>query len=597
MPQRTTSWHLTPRLDALAAKRYSLWIVARLFAVDSLHLGKQRDFVQLQSKLTKLAQVIGRVHLRGVKNLCLTLLAALLCLPASPVLAADSRALAAIAPLQWVEPDAIEYTLARIRGLGDAKDQLREVTEAGLEQMACRGLIDFRGLTAVRTGGFGYRDQFRGRSWMRPALARVVLRAHEAFRAERPTNWVTVADATQPGCGQLSYGTLVRMIEDGQSAEARATAGRVAGLNAASLDGDGPSETQRLLSQVQFLVGQPGVAEMHSAADFPLEHERFHTQNQAVLVEHRLLARGLSEDGEGRTVLRVATRRYALLPNIGKPRQQKRMIAAMVRTVQKLWSGGQTIRAEQVDDFDPAAGQRLVWLVHKVDQNAGLQVTVLLRDPPAATLEPENAIEVRLSHWHDRKPGNGNGEVRWRPTDGGWQRWLMLSEAGHMTHAGGRDADISYVTADNTEHLRVRLNRIDVMGTWRWWQLLDETSRAAGTPLERIFIDGKVRALFAHRLPAEAKATLLWQDIVAVSQGHDAHHHVRLASAPAEREGAALVDLFTPTAPMEDAVGVSMPGDSWIRAQAVCVAPLVPMTAPPAASSAASSRALAYPIR
>ena len=550
----------------------------------------------LQPKLTKLAQVIGPVHLQGVKKLLPTLLCALLTLPAFAAHAADPRALKAIPPLQWVEPDAVEYTLARIRGLGDPKEQLREVAEAGLEQMACRGLIDFRGLTAVRTGGFGYRDQFRGRSWMRPALARVVLRAHEAFRAERPTNWVTVADATQPGCGQLSYGTLVRMVEDGQPAEARAIAGRVASLNGAALDVE-PSETQRLLSQVQFLVGQPGVAEMHTAADFPLEHERFHSQTQPVLVEHRIQASGQSEDGEGRTVLRVATRRYALLPNPPRPRQQKRLVAAMTRSVAKLWANGQTIRAEQVADFDPVAGQRQLWLVHKVDQRAGLQLAILAKEMPGASLDPQNLVEIRLSHWHDRKPGNGNGEVRWRPTANGWQRWLMLSEAGHMTHAGGRDADISYVTADNTEHLRVHLNRIDVLGTWRWWQLLDETSRAAGTPLERIFIDGKVRSLFARRLPSEALSTLLWQDIVAVSKGHDAHHHVRLASAPAEREGAALVDLFTPLAPMEDAVGVSMPGDSWIRAQAVCVAPLVPVSAPPSSSTAASSRALAYPSR
>ena len=547
----------------------------------------------LQVKLTKLAQVIGPVHLQGVKKLALTIACAFLLLPAPAAHAADPRALAAIPPLQWVEPDAVEYTLARIRGLGDAKEQLHEVAEAGLEQMACRGLIDFRGLTAVRTGGFGYRDQFRGRSWMRPALARVVLRAHEAFRAERPTSWVTVADATQPGCGQLSYGTLVRMIEDGQAAEARANAARVAGLNAASLDNDGPAETQRLLARIEFLIGQPGVAEMHTAADFPLEHERFHSANQPVLVEHRIQARGQSEDGEGRTVLRVATRRYALLPNPPRPRQQKRLVASMTRSLQKLWAGGQTIRAEQVADFDPIVGQRQLWLVHKVDQRTGLQVTVLAHELPGASLDAQSAVEIRISRWNDRKPGNGNGEVRWRPTENGWQRWLMLSEAGHMTHAGGRDADISYVTADNTDHLRVRLNRIDVMGTWRWWQLLDETSRAAGTPLERIFIDGKVRNLFAKHLPAEAKETLLWQDIVAVAQGHDAHHHVRLASAPAEREGAALVDLFTPVMPMEDAIGVSMPGDSWIRAQAVCVAPLLPVTAPPAGSL----RALAYPSR
>ena len=546
--------------------------------------------------MTKLAKVIAPVHLRAVSKLTFAIAAFLALAPGRPAFAADPRAIAAIAPLQWVEPDAVEYTLARVRGLGDPKEQLREVAGAGLEQMACRGLVDFRGLTAVRTGGFGYRDQFRGRSWMRPALARVVLRAHEAFRAERPTNWVTVADATQPGCGQLSYGTLVRMVEDGQSADARAMAGRVAGLGAASADPDGESETVRLLAAAQFLVGQPGVAELHTAADFPLEHERFHSPNQPVLVEHRLLARGVTEDAEARTVLRVATRRYALLPNPPKPRQQKRLVAAMIRTLQKIWAEGQTVSAEQVPDFDPVQGQRQLWLVHKVDQRIGMQVTVLARQLPGVALNPTEAVEIRLAHWHDRKPGNGNGEVRWRPTEAGWQRWLMLSEAGHMTHAGGRDADISYVTADNTEHLRVRLNRIDVQATWRWWQLLDETARAAGTPLERIFVDGKVRALFARRLPDEAKQTLLWQDIVAVAQGHDAHHHVRLASAPAEREGAALVDLFTPIGPMEDAVGVSMPGDSWIRAQAVCVAPLAPMSAP-VSSSAAASRGLAYPSR
>ena len=550
----------------------------------------------LGRKLTKLAQDRDPGHLPGMTRslwanlstwrlpLQLVLVACAAILPGAQAHAqaptANPRALHAIAPLQWVEPDAIEYTLARIRGLGDPAQQLREVADAGLEQMACRGLVDFRGLSAVRGGGFGYRDQFRGRSWMRPALARVVLRAHEAFRAERPANWVTVADATQPGCGQLSYGTLVRMVEDAMTPEARASLARMAGLNAVALDDDLASEPQRLLGQVQFLSGQPGVAEMRTAADFPLEHDRFHTVNQSVLVEHRILARGKTEDGEGRTVLRVATRRFALLPGLPKPRQQKRLISGMHKQFQRVWQDGLTIRSELVEDFDPQAGTRQVWLTHKVHQAAGVQVVVLSGSQPDAHFSPDDAIEVRLSKWHDRKPGNGNGEVRWRPTAQGWQRWLLLSEAGHMTHAGGRDTDISYVTADNTEHLRVRLNRIDVAGTWRWWELLDETARAAGTPLERIYVDGKVRALFNHRLPPAAKTTRLWQDVVAVSAGHDAHHHVRLASAPAEREGAALVDLFTPGAPAESGVAASVAGDAWIRAQPVCMAPLVPASAP-----------------
>lgn len=591
-------------LDADRRTCYWLQVGPLPLAVDNVRRQNRKEILTLQQKLTKLACVIIPRHLQRMKKL----LPILLLWMTVPVLAqtpprANPRALAAIPPLQWVEPDAIEYTLARIRGLGDPRQQLREVADLGLEQMACRGLIDFRGLSAVRDGGFGYRDQFRGRSWMRPALARVLLRAHEAFRAERPTNWVTVADATQPGCGQLSYGTLVRMIEDGQTPEARANAARMAGLNAASLDADEfPQQTQRLLNEVQFLAGQPGVAEMRVASDFPLEHDRFHALNQPVLVEHRILARGTSEDGEGRTVLRVATRRFVLLPGMPKPRQQKRMIAAMQRQLQQVWTNGQLIRSEQVEDYDPIAGTRQVWLTHKVDQRSGLQVTVLTTQMPGTTLTLPDVVEVRLAHWQDRKPGNGNGEVRWRPTETGWQRWLMLSEAGHMTHAGGRDADISYVTADNTEHLRVRLNRMDVPATWRWWQLLDETARAAGTPLERILVDAKVRAVFARRLPPEAKASLLWQDIIQISKGHDAHHHVRLASAPAEREGAALVDLCTPVAPAENQFAASMPGDAWIRAQPVCVAPLVPVSQAPlpsrsGAGGSAPAHALAFPVR
>ena len=92
LPQPTRDGHRPFALDVRRAKRYSLQVAPRRWRVDRLRLKKFQGFNKLDSKLTKLAEVISPVHLLGMKSLRLTLLAVLLTLPAPAVLATKTGA-------------------------------------------------------------------------------------------------------------------------------------------------------------------------------------------------------------------------------------------------------------------------------------------------------------------------------------------------------------------------------------------------------------------------------------------------------------------------------------------------------------------------
>ena len=157
--------------------------------------------------------------------------------------------------------------------------------------------------------------------------------------------------------------------------------------------------------------------------------------------------------------------------------------------------------------------------------------------------------ELRIAAWRPGKPESFRGETRWRPVRSasgeitGWDRWHMLAEAGHVSHDSGRDADISFVTVNNQGLHKVRLKPMDVAATWRWLQLLEETARELGTPVEQILVGKKVRAWLARKLPREAKDSDLWRHTVQMVPGHDAHHHLRLAPPTASDDAQALAEL------------------------------------------------------
>ncbi|HRE91206.1 MAG TPA: hypothetical protein PK095_18955, partial [Myxococcota bacterium] len=93
------------------------------------------------------------------------------------------------------------------------------------------------------------------------------------------------------------------------------------------------------------------------------------------------------------------------------------------------------------------------------------------------------------------------------------------------------DADLSYVTTSNERHFAVDLDAMDVPLTWRWLEILEQTARELGTPLDSVLVDAKIKRHLMSRLPMKGpdsvKKSRVWPLLTLVG-GHDAHHHIRI---------------------------------------------------------------------
>lgn len=427
--------------------------------------------------------------------------------------------------LQWVDADRAEQAWLKLKSMDSPASQAAAIRRGGVEQYACKGLVDFRDIAERYGATLDFRDQFRGRSWARPALARVLLRASERFAEEFPDARLTLGDIAQPGCGQLAYGTLIRHV----------------------VNEPGSPAARDLLARVRRVLGEPMAIEVKNSTDFPFESDRF-DKPTAILVERKIL--GVSGAGRDPDLVRVAVRRFAPDPLPSQRRRAQRLIAAMLRSARHLVETGELVRHEAVRTFDPRTGDdRLAFLQHRVDRKKGMQVLVISTHAFGDRLQEDSLVELRVARWRPGKPESFGSETRWRPVrDGsqhivGWDRWHMLGEAGHVTHLGGRDIDISYVTRTNAGLNRVKVRQIDAARSWRWFQIVSETAAAYGTPVEQIFVGPRTVAWLRKHLPKAARETALWRDTVQTMPGHDAHHHLRLRPPTAADDAHALAEL------------------------------------------------------
>ncbi len=427
--------------------------------------------------------------------------------------------------LVWTDAEQAESAWMRLKSMTSPASQAMAIRRGGVEQLVCRDLIDFREVATRAGSTLAFRDQFRGRSWVRPALARVLLRAAEKFTEEYPDVQLTLGDIAQPGCGQLSYGTLVRQV----------------------VDRHGDPAAQRLLARARRVLGEPMIIEQVDSTEFPLESDRF-SKPTPVLVEQRVV--GVSGAGSETGLVRLAVRRFAREALPTKPRQLARVLATMLRDARRVLADGEVVRQSASHSWDPVSGEdRVAFLQHRVDKQKGLQVLAITTRPMTAGLELAKVIELRVARWKPGKPESFAGETRWRPLRDaaaevvGWDRWRMLGEAGHVTHLAGRDVDISYASRGNQGLSHVRLKKIDAKLSFRWFQILTETAASYGTPVERIWVGPHVRAWLKRKLPSGERGSDLWQQLVQTLPGHDAHHHLRLASPSAEDDAQALAEL------------------------------------------------------
>ncbi len=422
--------------------------------------------------------------------------------------------------------------------------QTAAIAQKKLSSMRCTDLVDARELSAKgKLDSFDFRDNVRGRSWGRPTLMLLLSEAMKRFSAEMRKEGlsvdglVSIGDVSQPGCGQLAHGVLVQEVS-GKHAE-------------------------ELLSRGESVDGELLVRDILKASDFPWESDRFGPPSERVLVLTRIL--GAREDGQNKLV-RIAKSRHR---ELAAPSPEE--IAAFAKEVASLASepaASVDKTARRIATKDGSGTVETVWVSHHIAPSKKRQVVIVSRKKPQRRVDWADIVEVRLANWQDKKPGSFPEEVRWEaqpspsllvstvdakqkrptksqplaPTRIDWVRWQLLNEAGHISHLSGVDADLSYVTRGNLRHFAVDLPMMDAPRTFRWFEILDETGRDLGTPVETILVDPKVRAYLRANLPMKGPAgkqkSRIWK-LLALSAGHDAHHHVRIVEASPSKEKAA----------------------------------------------------------
>lgn len=470
-----------------------------------------------------------------------------------------SDLLLTVPPLLWRSPDRIEEVWYRVKNERDPVAQAAALRASGLDHAMCRGLVDLRSLDPSKTPPFQFRDHVRGRNFVRPSVALVLVRAYERLRAEYPDAVISVGDLSQEGCGQLSHGVLVRMWSDappagrpGGRADDRLavhpaplhTPGRPAGLPA-------EGAATALLNQARLRLGVPTVWSLGDGHSLGVEAWRAPFPAAPLLTEHRLLGRQggpppLGASGEPLS-LRVATRRF-----LAQPPPSDEAVRAMLKRATAMVREGVQVESRRARSWTKARGDERLWVQRWVRPDRRDQVVIVssrkVRGRRVRRRLPVQALhEVWFGGWHARKPGSMPREERWFAAhrDGAqpvWSRWRQLYEAGHITHFSGRDMDLSYVTEGNAHHFAVDIPGIDVKASWRWFQLLVDESRAQGLDVDRILLDPKVRRRFKAVLPRSARRTVAWRKIRLV-RGHDAHHHVRMSAASRAQEARALATL------------------------------------------------------
>lgn len=429
-----------------------------------------------------------------------------------------SPARAAIPILRLVKAHDALVAWERVKAGGGVKAQLDAIAKQALPSSMCTDLVDFRDLVNHGSlgSGLGFRDNIRGRSWGRAALALVMRDAWKRFRVEYPTSDLAIGDVSQPGCGQLNHGVLVQTLTG--------------------------APAQALVDATTLVEGVPLVVDMKRASDFPWEADRFTAPSQRVRVETRILARSKDGTDANAYTVRLGRTRYA---ETEAPSADDAL--AFEREVEQIARAGQRVY-QQKFPIGSAPGA-VAWRTHWVSPGTKRQVIAWTAERPSRRFRASEASVIRLAAWQDKKPGSLPNEVRWERDAPGagqgsftWHRWAALYEAGHVTHLAGIDADLSYIMRANHGHFAVDVDNIDALATFRWFELAEETARKLGTPIEAILVDAKIKTHLREHLPMKGKdgkqRSRIW-GLIRVVGGHDGHHHLRMVEPSAAKEKAA----------------------------------------------------------
>jgi len=397
--------------------------------------------------------------------------------------------------LQERSADWIATRWMEVKSADSQVEQHRLHRRHRLNRLRCRGLLPITDYMRRDSPPLRLRDTLRERTAARPEMVAVVSLAIQRLHKKAPKAVITVGDISQPGCGQIRYGVVVRFLK---------------GKHADNL--------KRIAVEH---YGAPTVFEPVDPMFFIDEYPRFSGKLGPIWWERRLT--GVTTTGE----LRVEERRFDVGDWLA-PISIRRLI---LRTRKRLRDRDNVVRS-RVRHVDATGERRWVHRATWTHWETRRWIEVIWQ--PGASrhqVTVQSVLRVREARILKRKPTSRQYEERYLFWDDGEagvnvRRHNVLYEAHHSSHMAGLDADLSYVTEGNMGPFEPTLGIINAAASWAWLGELRRAARDLRVPIRAMFVDKTVRNRLL-RVPGVSRRDSMWRT-VKVSPGHDSHVHLRL---------------------------------------------------------------------
>ena len=400
-------------------------------------------------------------------------------------LAADVPALK-VRAADWIAERWVE-----VKDASTTEERMAALKRARLNRVVCRGLLPVTDW--MRTGAlpFRLRDTWRERTHARPELLAVMGLAAHRIHQRWPDVRITVGDISQPGCGQLRYGEVVRFV---------------------------PPQT---LSDTSFLFGAPTRWDAVDPQSYVDEDPRFLDALGPIWKETRIT--GKTRDGRQRQEVRRFDEGSSLEPM---------SIARLIRRTRKRLRDRDNVQWSWIRHEDVNGKRRRLRRGVWTDWRKRRWIEVIWRPRRGrGNVSVRSVLRIREAQIHRRKPTSRQYEQRYEFWDDGEagihvRRYNMLYEAHHASHMAGLDADLSYITENNEGAFEPSLQRVDAVKSWQWLLELKRAADDLGVPIQAMFVDKSIKDILLT-VPGVTRRHRLWR-IARISRGHDSHVHLRV---------------------------------------------------------------------
>ena len=394
-----------------------------------------------------------------------------------------------------------------IKDIAEPFEQVKQIAEKTLDRARCTGTVELMELLRTTDLPLRLRDTVRWRTSASPEMAALMAAALQELRGKHPDAVVTMGDVAQPGCGQIRYGTLVKLHDK--------------------------KETAAFVAEARWAFGALTTFVAEDRDAYMDEWPRFHETLGPVWVERRLTAQ--SKGGEGR----VETRRFGAGRRLG-PDSIHRL---MKRTRERLRDRRHVTWDTVLHDMGagPVKVRRAQWA--HAGKSRWMELILAPRQGHKARrrkkrrkgrYQPIDILRIREASLDMRKPTSRKMEERYRFFHDGEAgvhitRHMLRYEAHHSSHLAGYDADLSYITYNNASHFAPDPSSIDAVRTWAWMKALHNQSKALKIPLLALFVDRSILNVLKDANVASRRDPT-WRKLRR-SSGHDSHVHVRVGRA------------------------------------------------------------------